>query len=512
VVDEAARMITFPNATAADRAAAEIELREREKLARGDVPTMFPKNDDELWEAVKYYVGIEIPRDKVCPNHVAPFTAFADAYFARSTLAIWKASRGLGGKSILLAALTFFEAISLKAYITLIGGSGEQAKRVHDYQSGDENVPGTFWDNPNAPHHLLIGDPTGYKTKLDGGGHISVLTASSKSARGPHPQRLRVDEMDEMDIVILDAALGQPMEGRDIASHTCLSSTHRYPDGTFTEMMKRYDEENGYDKGWRVFEWCYRENLGHWLTEREVSRKKSIIRANMWEVEFELQEPSSEDRAILSEHVKSTFDRSLGTFAPRNGELLIIEPPEAYGKYAIGSDWAKSVDRTITIVYRIDCFPLRLVAFRWGHRKPWPVMVGYHDKMVDLYSGAGRTVMSAHDETGLGSVIADYMKSDSFGVIMAGRARVDQLNNYISAIEGNKISSPMIKLIYSEHLYATNDDVFGTKHLPDTISAGSIAYLAFSNSGPSMDNIADLGEFEEDEIETRWDEVFIDYD
>ena len=37
------------------------------------------------------------------------------------------------------------------------------------------------------------------------------LTASQKSVRGPHPPSLLLDEIDEMDLEIFDAALGQPM-------------------------------------------------------------------------------------------------------------------------------------------------------------------------------------------------------------------------------------------------------------------------------------------------------------
>ena len=64
-----------------------------------------PQDDDELWWTVFGLWGYRIPRQSVCPGHVSPFKAFADAYFARYPSMIWKASRGLGGKSRTLGVL-----------------------------------------------------------------------------------------------------------------------------------------------------------------------------------------------------------------------------------------------------------------------------------------------------------------------------------------------------------------------------------------------------------------------
>jgi len=477
--------------------------KSRIKAKRDGIPSLFPTTDDELHAAVKYYLNIDIPRIKVCKTHSAPFTAFADAYFARNVISIWKASRGLGGKSALLAALTLFESLSLGAYVTLLGGSLEQAKRVHGYQVGDDpNMSDAYWGAVNAPGNLLVGDPTQYRTRLSNGGIISVLAASSKSVRGPHPQRLRVDEADEVNIEILDSALGQPMEARGILPHTVLSSTHQYPDGTMTELLARAEE----NPQWHVYEWCYRENAEPygWLSNREISRKRATVTAAMWDVEFDLQEPSSENRAILSNYVKLMFDKSLGEYTPANGELLIFHPPQSYARYALGTDWAKAQDRTVTWVYRTDVFPYQCVAFRWTNRQPWPKMISGHDELVQMYAiGSGHGVVSAHDETGIGSVISDYLTSDSLGVVMVGKTRTDMLTNYIAGIENSRFITPMIKLAYSEHLYATNDHLFGSGHLPDTISAGAMWYLAFSSNRLTTDDVNDLGETEDFDFETH---------
>lgn len=57
-----------------------------------------PEDDDWLHWWVKSYWGIHIPNVKVCANHDAPFTAFADAFFGRGDAFVCHGSRLFGGK------------------------------------------------------------------------------------------------------------------------------------------------------------------------------------------------------------------------------------------------------------------------------------------------------------------------------------------------------------------------------------------------------------------------------
>ena len=158
-----------------------------------------PQDDDELWWYVKAVWGVEIPRKRICEGHKSPFEAFANAYFCRDPISVWKASRGFGGKSTMLGMLTIMEATTLGAQVTVLGGSASQSTRVHE-------VTHEAWYSARAPKHLLSGDPTRFHTRLTNGAWILALMASQKSVRGPHPQRLRLDEVDEMEIPIFEAA------------------------------------------------------------------------------------------------------------------------------------------------------------------------------------------------------------------------------------------------------------------------------------------------------------------
>lgn len=504
----------------------------------GSIPK--PKTDDELHAAVKRYFNVDIPRRRCCEGHVAPFDAFADAFFARSTVSVWKASRGFGGKSMLLALLGLSEAVFLGAKCNILGGSGEQSERVLNYINGEE-MPNAFWNAPHAPRSLIIGGSesevadnargvTKRMIKLTNGGYLKALMASSKSVRGPHPQRLRLDEVDEMDIKIFDSALGQPMKRFGIEEQTVASSTHQYSNGTMTEILKRAVE-----KGWSTFEWCYRENLttnGGWLEPEAVERKRGAVTKIMFLTEYENQEPNPEGRAIDIEKCKEAFKSSLGVFKGDLHEYIEIESPykggdpekichsckHPYmksqmlilacfncgterrltrpGQYAHGADWAKKKDFTLIITFRTDIKPVRLIAFERTGRLAWPVMLEKFNKRVNRYGGG-----AAHDMTGVGNVVADYLQVASDGVIMQGLPRYELLTYYIQAIEHGLIEFPMIEYMYNSHRLASVEDVYkagDSNHLPDDIAAGALAYKA-SGLGlvgeiymPTMDSITKI--------------------
>ena len=252
-----------------------------------------------LWRAFR----VRIPDVQVCPHHTTPWRAFYDAYTAKNPVAVWKASRGFGGKTFTLGSLGLVSAITQAADVTILGGSGVQSERVHESMN-------TLWGCRYSPRNLLTSDPAKRATKLSVGSSITALTASTKAARGPHPQRLLMDEVDEMDRVVMTAAMGQTMRrtGRfgPIETATVLSSTHQYVNGTMTYVLDRLAPE----KGWPIYEWCYRESLAPhgWLEQSEVERKQSEVTKQMWETEYDLQRP-----VALGEAAFACFKRGLHT-------------------------------------------------------------------------------------------------------------------------------------------------------------------------------------------------------
>lgn len=452
-----------------------------------------PRTNDELWWWVLATWGVRIPRQRVCPGHCSPFDAFADAFFARSSVAIWKASRGFGGKTQLLSLLGMSELVAYGAFVTILGGSGAQSQRVHETMT-------EAWHFPGSPSYLLFKDPTKFDTYLTNGGKARTLMASTKSVRGPHPQRMRLDEIDEMDMNVLESAQGQPMRKRNkdgdlIETNTVMSSTHQYPDGTMTKILRRANEE-----GWPIYQWCFRESsndIDGWLKTDEIDRKRSEIPSAMWAAEYELQEPSFQGRAIDEDAVEWMFDPRFGTVDDKEGQYIQLGAPRMDRDYITGADWAKSRDHTIIATWDVTEEPWTLVAFERLQRRPWPVMVERLNIRWRKYGGK-----VAHDATGLGGVVNDLItypagagSGDMEGIIMAGRQRAEIINEYVNAVESHKLKSPRILSMYDEHRFVTPDDLYNgsaSSHLPDTIAASALAYFLRNKWTRTVANVGSI--------------------
>lgn len=110
-------------------------------------------------------------------------------------------------------------------------------------------------------------------------------------------------------------------------------------------------------------------------------------------------------------------------------------------------------------------------------------MIAAFNSRVKEYGGS-----SAHDETGIGKVISDYLEVPSRGFdFNSKKKRDDMLSAYIASIENGEMVYPRIEWAYGEHKYATLQAVYGRDHLPDTIAAGALAKLSVSYRPISSD-------------------------
>lgn len=429
--------------------------------------------DDQLWQYVFDTWGVQIPRLAVCPGHVAPFTAFADAYFARDSMHVWESSRGFGGKSMLLSLLGLTIATTRGGDVNILGGSGEQSRRVLEYM-------GKAWDAPQAPRHLLASDPHMWRTRLKNGSTLQALLASSTSVRGPHTSTLLLDEIDEFELRLFDASMGQTMAEPGRPAVTVMSSTHQYPEGVMSVVKRRAGES-----GWLQRTWCLEESLHPhgWLDPAEVERKQREVTATMWQTEFLLQQPSSQNRAIDPDAVTACFRRELGAYEGRPREYVEVEAPDPRGTYAHGADWARKVDMTEIVTLRTDVTPYRLVAYERMQRQPWPQMVGRFDARITRYAqGQPQTFplrwKALFDATGLGDVIGGYLAHDAEAFVMAGRARADLFAECVAAIERGDLVAPWIAALEAQLRYCSVDDLYGAGHPPDGFVALACAYRA----------------------------------
>jgi hypothetical protein len=203
---------------------------------------------EELLDFIEAFWGIRLPRAQVCPEHTPPAQYLVDAFFERTPDAICWANRG-GGKTLLGALVTWLDTVFKDGCATkVLGGSLEQSKRMYEHLTGE----GDGWGLVNGNfQHLLRGEILAQRTVLNNLSNIQILTASSKSVRGAHPQKLKLDEVDEMDPRIYEAALSIPMtKGGHRASTHIYSTMHK----TYGLMQAVVEEAPA--RGYRLYKWC----------------------------------------------------------------------------------------------------------------------------------------------------------------------------------------------------------------------------------------------------------------
>ena len=456
-----------------------------------------PTDREELWWVVRALFGVAIPRVRVCPDHCAPFDAFADAYFGVNTVQhgedvepteqsrfIWKASRGLAGKSYMLSILGATFAYIDGADITILGGSMSQSANVHEYLK-------RAVESEALDPGMLI-DQTATRVTLTNHARVRPLPASQKNVRGPHPSILLIDEADEMELEIYDAALGQPMPqdnylGVKVNERVVISSTHQNADGCFTEILRRAEEKGQPPP----YSWCYKETSapGGWLTEATIQKKRDDVSAEMFRVEYDLGEPSIGNRAFDTDAVDKAFAR---TFEPvrskveKDFEEYVFATRERGGVYVATADWAKEQDKTVILVARVDRGKREPVYFARLNRRPYPVMVGMYNEALRRYRVGENAAW--HDSTGLGNVVNDYVDLVARPFPMTGDKRAVLLSDYVNAVEKGAWDWPDIRSAHLEHKYCKTGDLYSSAsgfHLPDTVCAGALAELAARYAGPA---------------------------
>lgn len=440
-----------------------------------------PRNDDELYSLVKALWGVTIPRGKYCAHHQAPFDAFSTAFFAKEPQVLVRGSRGLSGKTAMMSCLGITQAVVLGADNNIVGGSEQQALNALAHMK-------RYWESPQAPAYMVKTNQT-QLMRLNNGSEIRPLTASEKTVRGPHPARLLLDEIDEMDASILESAKGQPMPqknwlGVTIPQQTIMVSTLQYSDGTMMKEMARFEEED-----LPVLEWCYLDTMhakDGWLDQEFVEQKKREVSKERWRVEYELGEPSIGNRAFDSQAVEDMFHVKPPEPKKqvRDYEEFQIEEYRSDTDYVIAADWAKSQDYTVITVWAVTNLPMRCVYYLRVNRRPYPVMIGYFNTLQKRYSAEG-----IHDATGLGGVVADLIEGKARNFIMGGRDRDNMLSEFVNAVEDGRVRAPRIPSFYRAVLYCSVEDLYskGEKyHLPDEVCSAALAWKLVSKRFPAV--------------------------
>lgn len=238
--------------------------------------------------------------NKDCKEHALIIDAMWDSYSENEDFSIWYAARGTG-KTYDLSFLAFLETIyKKKCMTTILGGSLEQAMRAVAYFN-------EFMDNDYIVNDYLINkEITSKGFKTINGSWVKALAASPKSIRGEHPNKLRIDEADELHPKLYQAALGQPKAKNGHKDNIIISSTLHNPFGLMSQILDDVEKVGG-----KLYKWCIMdviEPFGFW-TKEEVERKKRQVTKEMWDSEYLCKRPKIGDAIFDFEHISKAYSR-----------------------------------------------------------------------------------------------------------------------------------------------------------------------------------------------------------
>ncbi|NQW72638.1 MAG: hypothetical protein HQ453_07895 [Actinobacteria bacterium] len=299
---------------------------------------------------------------------------------------------------------------------------------------------------PGAPIWAIARQIQGEIT-FTAGNWIRPLPASQKTVRGPHPSNTFLDEIDEMDSKVYDAAMGQAM-AKPNARGMCRDKGLPVRTGCFQEVLKTD------------------LNASRWMDPAFIERKLPSVPAELFRVEYELGEPSGGSRA---------FDLTL-----LNKAFVPMDTCSERHR----TDSEKGQDNTVIVVARVDEKPWRIVYLRAVNKKPYPEMAAMFNDALMKYQA-----VATHDGTGIGNVINDYIDERAHKVLMVGRGRTELLVDYINAVEKGVYRLPANTPAFDAHKGTTVDEVYApgqwNSHLSDFVAAFSIMHNAATKQAPA---------------------------
>ena len=256
-------------------------------------------------------------------DHCAQLRPVADMLTGRVDYGLVWTNR-TGSKTYLFGGLdTWFKSCTRPHFETkILGGSEDQSKL--SYKAMDD-----FWRISGLEAELLATESRGGRirkmlssTEWKNGAEASILTASQKSVRGPHPNCLKLDEVDEIDEGVYQAALSQPVSKHGFNSSLWLFSTNHNVGGMMDKALA-----TAKDKGTAIYKYCYDKETEvltkrGWMLFKDVCVDDKILSLN----------PNTQipEWTSITEQIKYHYSGKMVEFKGRKVDLLVTPNHKMY--------------------------------------------------------------------------------------------------------------------------------------------------------------------------------------
>lgn len=232
-------------------------------------------------------MGVDIPREAVCEDHVAPFTFLADLYFERVSSALARANRG-GSKTFIVALLHYLNC-TYKAGCGCLTFGATEAQGNRCYGNIEEWC---FEHDPSTGRRLdkvlpFIRDkPKKSSTAWKTGSAVEVVAGSENAVSGPHPAKAHADEVDQMERPVWNQSRGMAVTNKAtgplpswmsehegmIPPQDIVTSTKNSTKGLMQDLLDEIEEDvkQGNIAQFILYMWCI------WETIKEVPNCRCV--------------------------------------------------------------------------------------------------------------------------------------------------------------------------------------------------------------------------------------------
>jgi hypothetical protein len=218
-----------------------------------------PKNEDELEVFVELFYGVRFPKKVITPGHKSPWQFLCDLYFERVKKALGFANRS-GGKTYLVAVLNHLDMLfKWGCEVSSAGAVKDQAQRCYKYFTELNQLPAyqEFCKRfGKVTGRRFLESSIQSKTKFGNGAELEIITGSEKGFRGPHPQKSRIDEIDELEWDVFQTGLSMSKSTNEISGQDVFTSTRQKEQGTMDRLIEEADRRRV-----KIYEWNIWETL-----------------------------------------------------------------------------------------------------------------------------------------------------------------------------------------------------------------------------------------------------------
>lgn len=212
-----------------------------------------PKTDEELVEFVELAYSCFLPKKVVIEGHRTAKDFLCDMFFERTKNALGFASRA-SGKTFAVAILNHIDMVFKPGCEIAHGGAVRtQARQCYKYFLSFNNLP--WFKDLNERWTAFFGRPFLKKenveqSEFDNGSTQTIITATEKGLRSPHPNKVRLDEIDLVDWDQIMTAMSMVKSSPGIRGQQVFTSTRQNERGTMQRML-----DCAAEKGIEIYEW-----------------------------------------------------------------------------------------------------------------------------------------------------------------------------------------------------------------------------------------------------------------